>query len=100
MNSADRFLNILKTPYITEKTSRPRQKYKQYAFKVLMDATKIEIRQAIEKLLGLKVRSVQVCRIKGTLTRRGQIQGRTKAWKKAYVVLSEDQEIDLTKLSS
>jgi len=91
--SATRLLNILQSPHVTEKTSQAGGNYRHYAFKILPDANKFEVRQAVEKLLNVKVRSVQICRVKGKLKR----SGKTKDWKKAYVVLDQNQEIDLNK---
>jgi large subunit ribosomal protein L23 len=88
-----RLLSILQLPHVTEKTSLTAGQYRQYAFKVLPDANKFEVRQAVEKYLNVKVRKVQICRVKGKTKRAG----RTKDWKKAYVVLEQNQEIDLTK---
>jgi large subunit ribosomal protein L23 len=91
--SATRLLNILQKPHVTEKTSQTSGNYKYYAFKVLPDANKFEVRQAVETLLNVKVRSVQLCWVKGKVKRAG----RTKDWKKAYVILEQNQEIDLNK---
>lgn len=96
--SAIRLLKILQGTHVTEKTSQSSGSYRQYAFKVLPDANKFEIRQAVEQLLKVKVRSVQVCNVRGKAKRFGQNIGRPKGWKKAYVVLNENQEIDVTKI--
>ena len=64
-------------------------------FKVAKDATKPEIKQAVEALFTVKVRSVQVSNMKSKSARFGKTMGRHKAWKKAYVILALDQEIDL-----
>lgn len=92
--SVTRLLNILQSPHITEKTSQVVGAFRHYAFKVLPDANKFEVKKAVEELLQVKVRSVQMCRVKGKAKRLGK----TKGWKKAYVVLKENQEIDLTAL--
>ncbi len=91
--SQSRLLSILQLPHITEKTSLATGNYRQYAFKVLPDANKFEVRRAVEQFLNVKVRKVQICRVKGKTKRAG----RTKDWKKAYVVLEPNQEIDLNK---
>lgn len=96
--SVTRLLDILQSPHITEKTSQMEGNYRQYAFKVLSDANKFEVKQAVERLLDVKVRSVQVCRVKGKAKRAGKTPGQTKDWKKAYVVLEQNQEIDLNKV--
>ncbi|MBS0349689.1 MAG: 50S ribosomal protein L23 [Proteobacteria bacterium] len=92
-----RLMNIIQSPHVTEKTSQAMGDHRHYAFEVLPDANKFEIRQAIEQLLNVKVRSVQVCNVKGKVKRSARGAGRTKDWKKAYVVLAKDQEIDLNK---
>lgn len=91
--SATRLLNVLQKPHVTEKTSQGSGNYKNYAFKILPDANKFEVRQAVETLLNVKVRSVKICRVKGKVKR----SGKTKDWKKAYVALEQNQEIDLSK---
>jgi large subunit ribosomal protein L23 len=92
-----RLMNILQSSHVTEKTSQAMGVYRHYAFQVLPDANKFEIRQAVEQLLNVKVRSVRVCNVKGKVKRSARGVGRTKDWKKAYVVLEKNQEIDLTK---
>ena len=96
--SSTRLLNILQSPHVTEKTSKVKGVYRHYAFEVIPDANKIEVRQAVEKLLNVKVRSVRICKVKGKTKRQGKTPGATKGWKKAYVVLEKEQEIDLSKL--
>ncbi len=95
--SATRLLNILQSSHVTEKTSQASGVYKHYAFKVLPDANKFEIRAAVEQLLKVKVRSVQTCRVKCKSKRRKVPGQKLKTWKKAYVILEENQEIDLSK---
>ncbi len=97
--SATRLLNILQSPHVTEKTSQALGVYRHYAFKVLPDANKFEIKQAVEQLLNVKVRSVGTCKVHGKIKRSAKTLGKTKSWKKAYVVLEQGQEIDLTKKS-
>lgn len=95
MNYAD-FLTLIKAPYISEKSVNAPGDYRQYAFKVARDANKPSIKQAIEELFKVKVKSVRVCNVKSKPARFGQIEGRSKAWKKAYVILQKGQEIDLS----
>lgn len=94
MNEA-RLLSVLESPHVTEKSSKSSSGYRQYAFKVVADANKKEIKQAVEKLFNVEVRTVTVCNVKGSQTRTGRIMGRHKGWKKAYVAIPSDQEIDL-----
>lgn len=88
-------LKVLLAPHITEKSVRGSGIYPQYAFKVLRTANKVQVRDAVEQLFNVKVRSVQICNIKERPARFGRTLGRHKAWKKAYVVLNADQQIDL-----
>ncbi len=90
----ERALTILLEPHISEKSSQDSSDA-FYAFKVLKDATKPEIKQAVEQLFEVNVRSVRIVNIKSKLTRFGRTKGRHKAWKKTYVRLDPDQEIDL-----
>ncbi len=62
-------------------------------FQVAADATKIEIKQAIEKLLGSKVESVRTTLVHGKVKRQGRFAGRRSDWKKAYVRLREGQKM-------
>ena len=64
--------------------------------KVLPDATKPEIKAAVEMLFNVDVTGVQVANVKGKVKRFGQTVGRRSNWKKAYVTLAEGQDIDFT----
>ena len=87
----ERMMNILLGTHTTEKSSNAGSGKRSYAFKVLKDATKPEIKKAIETLFKVKVGSVSVCNIKPIAKMRGRLQGRTKHWKKAYVLLKEGE---------
>lgn len=84
----DRIMNIVLAPHVSEKTSTEGA-HALYAFKVRKDATKPEIRQAVEKLFNVTVQKVTTTNVKTKAARFGRIQGRTKGWKKAYVTLKE-----------
>lgn len=90
----ERILKILLAPHVSEKSTLQSEKHNQVVFKVLKDATKPEIKQAVESLFNVKVESVSVLNVKGKSKRSGAIAGRRKDWKKAYVSLSEGQAID------
>lgn len=90
----ERILKILLAPHVSEKTTMLAEKHNQVVFKVLKDATKPEIKQAVESLFNVKVEDVTVLNVKGKNKRAGMIAGRRKDWKKAYVSLSEGQAID------
>jgi large subunit ribosomal protein L23 len=92
----EKLLTVLQAPHVSEKSARAgSSNYQQYVFRVAPTATKPLIRQAVEKLLKTKVRSVRVCNVKSKPARFGRIAGRHKGWKKAYVLLEAQQEINL-----
>lgn len=87
--------NILLSPHTTEKTALASTLEKRcYVFKVASKATKLQIKQAVELFFSVTVARVNVCNTKPKATKRGLIQGRRKAWKKAYVMLAQNQKID------
>ena len=71
-------------------------KFKQFTFKVLKTATKLEIKLAVEQLFNVKVRSVSVLNVKGKKKRFKQTSGKRNDWKKAFVSLQPDYDIDFT----
>jgi large subunit ribosomal protein L23 len=89
-----RIATVLVSPLTSEKTSRLSDASGQYAFKVLVSATKFEIKKAVEGMFKVKVSSIQTVRCKGKSKRSKTGVGRTKQWKKAYVSLAEGHEID------
>jgi large subunit ribosomal protein L23 len=91
----ERLMKVLVAPLISEKSSVAAEKNNQYVFKVTTDATKPEIKQAVEMLFDVKVDAVKVANMKGKTKRFGQKMGRRNAWKKAYISLQAGQEIDL-----
>jgi large subunit ribosomal protein L23 len=92
--SQERLMKVLLAPHVSEKTTRAADESNQVVFKVVPDATKTEIKKAVELLFDVKVTAVQVSNMKGKLKRFGQSIGRRKSWKKAYVTLAEGQDID------
>jgi len=90
----ERLLKVLLSPHISEKGTTIADKYRQVVFKVASDATKPEIRQAVEKMFDVKVDGVTVCNVKGKVKRFGASTGRRSGWKKAYVTLAEGHDID------
>lgn len=91
----ERILKIIKAPHLSEKATMATEKNNEHVFEVGKDATKAEIKSAIEYLFKAKVKAVRVVNVKPKPKRFGNIQGRSKAWKKAYVTLHADQKIDL-----
>jgi large subunit ribosomal protein L23 len=87
--------SIIIRPLVTEKGTRQSEKLNAYAFEVNKDAGKAEIRQAIERIYGVKVLDVRTANRKGKPRRSGIHHSATRAWKKAVVVLHEDHHIDL-----
>lgn len=90
----ERLIQVLIEPQMSEKATTIGEKHGQYVFKVLADATKPEIRAAVEKLFNVEVSGVQVVNVRARLKRfRGQA-GMRKGWKKAYVSLKPGFNID------
>ncbi|HEY3382968.1 MAG TPA: 50S ribosomal protein L23 [Vicinamibacterales bacterium] len=85
--------DVIRRPLITEKTTIQREDGRTIVFQVASDATKIEVKQAIEKLLGSKVESVRTTLVHGKVKRQGRFSGRRSDWKKAYVRLREGQKM-------
>lgn len=84
--------DIIVRPVITERSTEALQEGK-YTFKVLLDANKVEIAAAVEKLFaGVKVDKVNTMRVKGQLRRQGKTKGYTSDWKKAIVTLKKDSK--------
>ena len=90
----DRSLQVILAPQITEKATYVADKNQQIAFKVRTDATKPEIKAAVELVFKVEVQSVTVANVKGKQKRAGRIMGRRSDWKKAYVSLKPGQEIN------
>lgn len=84
----ERLMKVILAPHISEKSTLVADKAKQYVFKVLSDATKFEIKKAVESLFKVSVSSVRTLNVKSKARRFRQIEGRKKGWKKAYVTLS------------
>jgi len=90
----EQLMNVLFAPHVTEKTSLAMQNANQYTFRVKRNATKTDIRQAVELMFEVTVKGVQVVNEPGKKRRFGRLSGRTQDWKKAYVRLAEGQAID------
>ena len=92
--AAGRLHRILVAPVVSEKSTRVAEKRNQAVFKVARDATKPEIKSAVEQLFKVTVTDVNTLNMVGKNKRFGQAMGRRSDWKKAYVTLAEGQEID------
>ena len=93
--SEARLLQIIDAPVVSEKGTFVAEKHEQVIFRVASDATKPEIKAAVEHLFKVQVESVQVVNVKGKVKRSGRFVGKRKDWKKAYVCLKPGQEINL-----
>lgn len=96
----ERMLNIILAPYISEKTSVLGDKNNQYAFKVMPNANKVEVKQAIEKLFNVVVDKVRIMNVKPKTRRTRNGVGKISGWKKAYICLAKGHDIDFTKVQT
>ncbi len=85
--------DVIRRPLITEKTSILREDGRTIVFEVAVRANKVEIRQAVEQLLGSKVAAIRTSITHGKVKRQGRFAGRRSDWKKAYVKLREGAKI-------
>jgi large subunit ribosomal protein L23 len=92
--NADQLMNVVLAPVVSEKSTMVADKNRQYVFRVADDATKPEIKAAVELMFKTKVMSVTVLNVHGKERRFGKVIGRRRNWKKAYVRLAEGQEIN------
>ncbi|MGB6155203.1 MAG: 50S ribosomal protein L23 [Castellaniella sp.] len=97
--NAERLMQIILAPVVTEKATMVAEKNNQVAFRVVADATKPEIKAAIELLFKVEVESVQVANRKGKEKRFGRFMGRRRNERKAYVSLKAGQEIDFSEVN-
>jgi large subunit ribosomal protein L23 len=91
---ADRLMNVVLAPVVSEKSTLVADKNRQYVFRVADSASKPQVKAAIELLFKTKVQSVTVLNVKGKEKRFGRFMGRRRNWKKAYVRLAAGQEIN------
>ena len=89
----ERLMQVILAPVVSEKSTFVADKNEQVVFRVTRDATKPEIKAAVEMLFKVEVENVQVSNIKGKVKRSGRYTGRRDNWKKAYVCLKPGQEI-------
>ena len=90
----ERLLQVLLAPVVSEKSTYVADKNEQVIFRVAPDASKPEIKAAVELLFKVEVDSVQVMNVKGKVKRFGRSMGRRRNWKKAYICLKPGQEIN------
>ena len=84
---------VIRRPLITEKSTTVRETQHAVCFEVHRDATKPEIKKAVEKLFSVKVEQVRVANMPGKLRRQGRYQCHRPDWKKAYVLLKEGEKM-------
>jgi large subunit ribosomal protein L23 len=85
--------DVVKRPLVTEKSERNREATHAFAFEVHRDATKIQVKQAVEKLFKVKVAGVRTSNLDGKMRRRGRFVGYKRDWKKAYVKLKDGEKV-------
>jgi large subunit ribosomal protein L23 len=94
MINEERLLKVVLGPHVSEKSTMAAESNNTVVLKVVKDANKEEIKQAVEKLFEVEVNSVRTVNVKGKTKRHGSSFGKRKDWKKAYVILKEGQDID------
>jgi len=87
--------SILKAPVVSEKSAIVADTSNQYVFRVAKNATKLQVKNAVELMFNVKVESVRVLNVKGKIKRFGRTLGRRSDWKKAYVKLQSGHNIEL-----
>ena len=90
----ERIFQVLEGPHVSEKAAVVADMSNQYVFRVAIDATKAEIRKAVEQLFKVKVDNVCTLRVKGKVKRNKNGLSAKSTWKKAYVRLQQGQDID------
>jgi large subunit ribosomal protein L23 len=94
----ERLFNVLLGPVVSEKSTMLADRSNQVAFRVLRDATKSEVRAAVEQLFKVQVKSVQILNQKGQTRRFGRVTGQRSDVRKAYVSLAPGQEINFAEV--
>ena len=90
----ERLMQVLLAPQISEKATYIAEQNEQVVFRVATDATKPEVKAAVELLFKVEVEAVRIANVKGKTKRFGRSMGKRKGWKKAYVSLKAGQEIN------
>jgi len=94
--SQERLMQVILGPHVSEKSTAAAEGANQVVFRVRRDATKPEIKRAVQLLFGVDVASVAVVSVAGKAKRFGTRRGQQSAWKKAYVRLAPGQDLDFT----
>ncbi len=90
----ERVFQVLLGPHVSEKAAVVADMNNQYVFRVAVDATKLEVKKAVEQLFKVDVADVQTLKVKGKVKRNRFGLSRKPSWKKAYVKLEQGQDID------
>ena len=90
----ERVFQVLLGPHVSEKAAVAAEANNQYVFRVAVDATKLEVKKAVEKLFKVNVANVQTLNVKGKVKRNRFGYSKKPSWKKAYVRLEQGQDID------
>jgi len=90
----ERLMTVIEGPHLSEKSTIVAEANNQVVFRVRTDASKAEIKKAVELLFEVKVDAVSVVNVRGKIKRHGQTSGRRNNWKKAYVTLAEGSQLD------
>jgi large subunit ribosomal protein L23 len=90
----ERVFQVLLGPHVSEKASVVADLNNQYVFRVAADATKLEVKKAVEQLFKVNVANVRTLKVKGKVKRNRFGYSRKPSWKKAYVRLAQGQDID------
>lgn len=85
--------DVIRRPLITEKTTIQREDGRTIVFEVAARASKVDIKRAVEKLLGSRVAAVRTAVMHGKMKRQGRFVGQRPDWKKAYVTLREGEKM-------
>ena len=85
---------LIKQPHITEKVLMMKEDQNQVVFKVAVEANKVELKKAIEKIFGVTVEKIQTVNVQGKKKRVGIREGKRPDWKKAIVTLKEGDSIE------
>lgn len=85
--------DVIRRPLLTEKSTLLKEAQRTLVFEVHRDATKPEIKKAVETLFDTKVEDVRVARVHGKVRRQGRYVGRRPDWKKAFVLLKKDAKM-------
>ncbi|MBU6286217.1 MAG: 50S ribosomal protein L23 [Betaproteobacteria bacterium] len=96
----ERLMKVLLSPIVSEKSTQLAEKRNQVAFRIMEDATKAEVKAAVELLFSVEVDAVQVLNLPGKAKRFGRFVGRRRNTRKAYVCLKAGQEINFAEVAS